>query len=161
MEGRHYAGPGPAMQKQMPQSAYMRAESREIDDANVYDENQQLSQSSYRYYQNMCTQRMDSIRKPFYSIPSSFIFPTPSISEDQIKSFSVFPFCCFYWQNTLLFYIFYLMPNDRLQVWLPMVSYGFLWLPAVFTNRFLLPSSYTTASLSTTRREEAGIEKAV
>ena len=38
MEGRHYAGP--AMQKQISQSAYMRAESREIDNANVYVENQ-------------------------------------------------------------------------------------------------------------------------
>lgn len=48
-----------------------------------------INYNSYRFFPSVFSPKTDSIGELFYSLPTSFIFPTPSISNDQIQKFSV------------------------------------------------------------------------
>ena len=43
----------------------------------------------YRFFPSVFSPSTNTIGESFYSLPTSFLFPTPAISNDQIQKFSV------------------------------------------------------------------------
>ncbi|KAK8821139.1 hypothetical protein WA538_005768, partial [Blastocystis sp. DL] len=90
-------GPQSYRSSQIPSSAYsMSAKS-------LSEEKRSL----YKYYAGVIMGPVKTIESFNYVLPSSCMFPLPSVTQANIHSFSV----------SLLLYIFYTMPRDALQLY--------------------------------------------
>lgn len=70
----------------------------------------------FKYYAGVIMGPMKVIESFNYVLPSSCLFPTPTVTQANIHSFSVGEGRCVNHQVSLLLYIFYTMPRDTLQV---------------------------------------------
>lgn len=72
--------------------------------------------SLYKYYAGVIMGPVKTIESFNYVLPSSCMFPLPSVTQANIHSFSVGAGKEVNAQVSLLLYIFYTMPRDALQV---------------------------------------------
>lgn len=72
--------------------------------------------SLYKYYAGVIMGPVKTIESFNYVLPSSCMFPLPSVTQANVHSFSVGARETVNVQVSLLLYVFYTMPRDALQV---------------------------------------------